>query len=339
MPSQIEIPNAHNIQLCMAAIFSFLNFIPLFNTAFYPTEVDDYVGSEDSNAYLFQSFVAPIIISLIPGMDLLLDIFELDSVSMIQTQMLRIVNKDASLKSSEGKSDSVYKETRLSIPERIFFLLGVLCLSIVAFPSYINAPKDQSIFLYGAFTNSNTILVICPILSFFSRCSSSFTPVLTLACGLCICVGCFLSSLAPIWGAGSDTFNNIVTASSIIIDIAAAIYVYACAVAVYMHYMSAEDTSNKEDSLASQDIMSEKKFRSNVVMAHMFATGIDIVPNAVWYWYVDDLSSYVLEIFVYIMVGSIAMTYLIEFRVRRTEVSASLVSIVYILLILKCNLP
>jgi len=322
----IDIPNAHNIQLCMAAIFSFLNFIPLFNTAFYPTEIDDYVGSEVSNTYLFQAFIAPIIISLIPGMDLLFDIFELDSIATLQTQMLRILNKDASFKATEDKSESVYKETRLSIPERIFFLVGVLCLSIVAFPSYIDAPKDQSIFIYNAFTNSNTILVICPILSFFSRCSTSFTPVLTLACGMFICVGCFLSSLAPIWGAGTDTSNNIITASSILIDIAAAIYVYACSVAAYTHYLSAKDASNNEDSLASQDIMSEKKFRANVVMAHMFATGIDIVLNAVWYWYVQGLSSYVLGICIYITVGSIAITYLIEFRVRRTEVSASLVS-------------
>lgn len=319
----IDIPYAHNIQLCMALIFSFLNFIPLFNTAFYKTPVDDYVGAEVSNSYLFQSYVAPIIISLIPGMDLILDILHLDPIALLQTKMLQIVNNDTSLQSD--KNDSVYKETRLSISERVLFLVGVLCLSIIAFPSYINAPSEISIYLYNAFANTNTILIICSILSFFSRCSTSFTPLLSLSCGLFICIGCFLSSLAAIWTPGSDTFNNLVTASAILIDIAAAIYVYACAVALFSYHVAAKDASNNEDSLASRDIMSENKFRGNVVAAHMLATGVVIVLNAVWYWYVQGLSSFVVEICQYITVGSVAITYLIEFRVRRTEVSASLV--------------
>lgn len=313
--------NSHNMQLVMAILFSFLNFIPLFSKTFYPTQADDYaVGQADS--YLFQSFIAPIFISLIPGMDLILDIIQLNPIMMIKSQIIQVLDKDTSLQSS----DSVYKETRLSIPERILFLLGVLCFSIVSFPSYINAPTDQTIFLYNAFLNTNTILIICPVLAFFSRCSTSFTYVQSLGCGLSICIGCVLSSLSAIWAPTTDTFKNIVIASSIFIDIAAAIYVHACAVALYTSYASIKDLSNNEDSLASQDIMFEKQFRTNVVAAHMLATGIVIVLNAVWYWYVQNLSSYILEICTYITIGSVAITYLIEFRVRKTEVSASLVS-------------
>lgn len=323
----MRILEAHNLQLCMAIVFSFLNFVPLFNPSFYKAPNDDYVSNQPVDPFLFQSFIAPLIVSLIPGIDLIFDLIPSVSQTEIYTKALQLVTNLSSSKSNTP--NTIYKETRLSMPERLCFLVGVLCLSIVAFPSYINSPSDQSLFLYNAFANTNSILLVCPILSFFSRCSTTWTPALTLSCGLFVCLGSFLSSLAPIWTANSSAYKNLSIASSVFINIAAFIYVCVCVVALRASFSTAASSSAKnnrsKDLLAAKDMMSEAQFRSNVVTAHMFATFIILLINSIWYWYIQELTPHQLGIFVYVSVGSIAITYLIEFRVRRTEVAASLV--------------
>lgn len=333
--AKMEIPSPHNLQLIMALVFSFLNFIPLFSPTLYKNILyDDYIVNVSPDSYLFQSFIAPIIVSLVPGIDLICDLIPLCPSTAVHLRLLQYLHlwrsNDSLEQTSVRKSENaMFKETRLSISERICFLVGVLCLAVGAFPSYVNAPVNQRLFIYNAFTNTNGILLVCPILSFFSRCSTSWNAALSLSCGLFVCLGGFLSSLSALWATHSSNYNNLVIASGVAIDIAAAIYIYVCCIALYKYYFSrgevSKDTVFTDDSLAAKDVATEEKFRSKVVAAHMAATFIVIVINSVWYWYIQVLTPYQLEIIIYISVASIAITFMIEFRVRKTEVAASLV--------------
>eukprot|EP01036_Dinobryon_divergens_P041715 gene41715-55327_t len=81
------------------------------------------------------------------------------------------------------------------------------------------------------------------------------------------------------------------------------------------------------DSLAQLDVINEQKFRNVVIAAHLVATTIELVANSVWFWMYLDLTAEQISIFIYFCLGSSILTFLIEFRLRKSEVATALVAL------------
>lgn len=95
------------------------------------------------------------------------------------------------------------------------------------------------------------------------------------------------------------------------------------------HWFKAKGSKLKkvEDSLAQLDLLNEEQFHFAVVGAQSSTTMIDMALNVYWYWYASVLtpgSARLSNVF-FVVSASAVLTFLIEFRIRKSEVSTALV--------------
>ena len=309
------------IILVISIISSVLCFIPTFDFT-YTSVTDDYTASFNSNTSLLQASYASLIICLLPGLDLFLDIIP---SSIFMDTKLQLLDNAASASTA----------VRLNHIEKFLFLLGVLSYSVAVYPSFkeLNSlsPAEAGNLFVG-FENASTILSICPIMALLYRVSTSWNATITISITVFTCVSSVLSSVCPLFPNDSVVYNAIFILSCLCINVATMIYIVACGLSAYRTHRWIASLQFQEggysDSLAQLDAINEQKFRNIVIAAHMAATIIELLVNSVWFWMYLNLTAEQISIFIYFCLSSSILTFLIEFRVRKSEVATALVSIV-----------
>ena len=313
--------NTNDFILIMSIVFSVLCFIPMFNFQ-YTSIGDDYTANFNSNPTILQVSYASLIICILPGLDLLMDIVP------------SIIFFEFKYNASENLSP-ISTAVRLSKIEKLLFLVGVLSYSVVIYAPFQNlnltSPSGAGNIFLG-FENVSTILTICPIMSLLYRVSTVWTSSITLSVSFCTCMSSLLSSVCALYPTDTQTYDTIFISSCILINVATFIYTVACCLSLYStfkwHTSKESGGGGYSDSLAHQDAINEQNFRNNVMAAHMTATFIEMVVNSVWFWMYLNLNVEQISMFIYFVLASSILTFLIEFRVRKTEVTTALVRMI-----------
>lgn len=320
----------HNIILSLASLFYILSFIPLYSPTLQKYTNDDFAGHSTQNCFYFEGAISPLMVGILPAVDLLLDFlapFTDNSYSKLfnpnQTDPLDANNASA----------LAAKTTRLSKSERLLYWVGLVSASVSVFPVYRSTSPYRASLLYNSFTlNGNMLLTISPILSFLCRSSTTWTPLLTIAICLCLCIASALSTAAVTVPQSGPLFDNLTTASSLFMTFACALYFSTWLVTGYLSYNWFKEKGLKlpkvENSLEHSDMLNEDQIHFTVVGAQSTATLIDVALNVYWYWYVGILTpgSNLLANVFFVVSASAVCTFLIEFRIRKSEVSTALVS-------------
>lgn len=318
----------HNMILGMAALTFIFQFFPLFSPTFQSNVNDDYAYNDQLSYLFILGNMALLMVCILPGIDLVLDVL----APFTSSSYSAYFRPQVAEKAKEEASELAAKTTRLSKVERAMFLIGVMSSAVSIFPAYNNTNPKEGYFLYNAFENNNSVFTLLPILSFLCRSTTTWTPLLTLTIAACVCISDLTSTMAYIYIYQSQLFINLTTVSPAMMLLASSLYVTTMFASAYNTYVWHKSKGSKivgsEDSLGAMDLLNEEHIHIATVAAQSFVTLIDFGINAYWY-YVLTLGPLTLDqtgtIFI-AMAASNCLTFLIEFRVRKSEVSTTLVS-------------
>lgn len=298
--------------LIISAIFSVFSFIPtMFNFQKISIVTDDFNSSLlNDNLKILQVSYASLVVCILPGLDYLLDVVP---ISLLEGNIL-----------SSKKESSISTGVRMSKIEKGLFFLGVLSYSIVFFPSFqklsSSSPADAGKLFLG-FENMSTILTICPIMSLLYRVSTTWNATFAVSISLSICFTSFFSSLSAIFPLGSTTYENIFIAAGVCMNIGTLIYSVACGLSLYrtIKWWLTMKPNNEESPEENKRAITEQKFRNVFTAAHILATLIQMVVNSIWYCILSATIDQTI-IFIYFVLASSILTFLIEFQMRKAEV-------------------
>ena len=340
------------LQLIMATVFSVLSFMPLYITSTtgstngsgamgHPnatssnidtnltasfSDDDYYLNLEDygHSPYLRQAAVACLIICIIPGVDTLIDVLPPSVTKALFLEEKRL---------TKGHNQAA-NIIRLTLAERVMFIAGILCLSILCYPAVLDSGEYRDLF-GGGFSNSNTILTTCPILSFLGRTSEIWTPPITLGIGLLVCVASFMNAVILCLESESIESASLTRAQSSIMIIAAGCFVLVSLYSAWRTVRPSQtgDTSTtgrgkNPDSLRAQDKQGEERFRMCVIAFHMCSTLVTLVTNIYWLWFSFNLTPEQLSVLIYTMVAASSLVFVIEGRVRKNEMTRALFALI-----------
>ena len=171
---------------------------------------------------------------------------------------------------------------------------------------------------YG-FANSNTTLVVFPLLAFLTRYSLVFTPIRTIVLSLII----FLAPLLTTIGYGYTETNlrlalHLAYASNISIMVGTALFGTLMIIATVSVLIKSNKTDDKKPD---ENKLANDRFRAVVIGVHMLCTLVTLLVQSIWFWYagVSSLSSNQLVMILFSSIGAAALVYVVEFRVRKNE--------------------
>ena len=208
-------PHSHpqsTVQLGVSVVFSILCFVPLYH---YRTHniVDSFAGDDDQ--YYFTSFnkdpffvaaeSATLMISVIPALDLLIDLVPLTWFFLGEREM-----------ANANKVNVI----RMRLVERALFICGLVACSVGSFPGVRESGIQVEIFLCAE--NIGTILTIVPVIAFLCRCSTVCTPICTTLISTIVCTASLLSSVALVIDEGPA--ETVGVACCVLVDIAAGLF-------------------------------------------------------------------------------------------------------------------
>ena len=305
----------NHIILIISAIFSVFSFIPtMFNfqkISAVTAVTDDFNASLlNDNFKILQVSYASLVVCILPGLDYLLDAVP---ISLFESNIL-----------SSKKESSISTGVRMSKIEKGLFFLGVLSYSIVFIPSFqklsSSSPADAGKLFLG-FENMSTILTICPIMSLLYRVSTTWNATFAVSISLSICFTSFFSSLSAIFPRESTTYENIFIAAGVCMNIATLIYFVACGLFLYrtIKWWLTVKPKNEESSEENKRAITEQKFLNVFAGAHILTTLIQMVVNSIWYSIISATVDQTI-IFIYFVLASSILTFLIEFQMRKAEV-------------------
>ena len=286
-PKRIEQKKWANLILIMGIFFSIACLMPLItapipskssttlntnnSTANVITDDYAYISSYNSIPLFNQAAISPLMICVLPAMDLLIDLLPVHWLFFAERTVV----------DSKDMPDVV----RLTAQERVLFIFGLLSMSEVVFPAVVNSGNQANIFF--CFENVSTILTILPIISFLCRTSSVFTPLNTILISLIVCIGSLISSYGITIPATST--KQIALVSTVVcgmMDTAAGLFFISCCISMTKYFMQARPRlSDNRIGWKDKEEINEERFRTFVVASHMFTTLVELILNGVWYWY------------------------------------------------------
>jgi hypothetical protein len=302
-----------------------------FNTT--SSLVDDYydnyyIVSFDQIPFFREATISTLIITLPSALDALLDMIPEVVVVFIfgEEYHSRVKNID----------DPIF---HLTLPEKLLYLVGVACLSTICFNPVLNYSATTSIYsatttLYVCFQNASTVLLLCPVLSFLTRCCPTWTPIRTLVFVTIICTAAMLSSFVSLVDPTSQTAANMSFATNVLFCICSGLYfcmMVLSAVNTFWFHQPYPDgkqfRGSDSNSRLNRSAVSEERFRNIVIAAHMSTNFFDILLNTVWYFYSYKLTAYTLGIFVLCVVAFSVVIFVTEIRGRKHAAVVAMVSI------------
>jgi hypothetical protein len=290
---------------------------------------DDYLRPSQYDPFLRQAAISALIICLIPGADTLLD-------CILPSWLGSDLMDEAKTPQFEHNTNST---VRLSLSERIMFIIGTVCFCSISFPAMIDSGENYSM-IYIGFGNCSTIFTIVPVLSLLNRYCTVMNSFWTTVLQLLVCMASFLGSVAVTVDSASPAYADINLAASWCIGIAAIIFtvicIYCFVQTVFWYrersaFFAIDSTLKTSDSLKHKEVdmrtYNEERFHNFVLGTHMLTAYINITLNSVWYWYSQTLPPETLSMLIYVVVATSAIIFIVELRVRKNDTLRTLMQL------------
>ena len=314
--------------LRMAVVFAFLNFIPSFMVQ---TADDDYMTTASQDCYFRQASISCLIICIVPAVDLMIEW----SASLCGGM------KTNDKKSYRAVNSSVTSSMRLTVVERAMFIIGIITIGgNGSFPAVFQS--SNSLQIYYGFTNSSTILIICPVLSYLCRVSPSWTPLRAIFLASIVSVTNTISSFGAINSYWSPLQNGIVGVPSALSFVSMGVCLLISILAILDMFplyskpstdVKQEDarhgqphTNKVSDSVDTSDLVG-KNFRCFVISMHMLSVMIILIVSCAWYSIPTTGTVYTVSIIIYSILSAAIIVFILELRVRKVELTSALIGL------------
>ena len=232
------------------------------------------------------------------------------------------------LPKSKGESDAQRQDvingklnTTLTLAEKSLFVMGILCLSVL-YPTLPDINTDLVVRISISFFNCSTTLMVCAILRFLCRRSTSFTQWNTQIIVVLVCVAGVISSCALIHDDAHSTQANVLfLASDVLFDVAALVYGGSCLLSLIRWFrlrgnkvedVNAKDGQGGNVQPKGNSGLEEDTIKQLVVGSYMFSTFVVMAVNAVARWFTASLTVYQLSIVIYIMLSTALLVFVFD---------------------------
>jgi hypothetical protein len=283
----------------IALTFSVICFFPLFyhtsTTVGAASSVGDdyfdYYYSFPSDTFACEAAISTLIITLPSAFDLLVDMIP-------PSMILMFIDVDRRLL-QEPTDKKAFHLTNL---EKLLFIMGSMCMASISFTPV--ASDQNAGLIYNAFLNVSTILVICPLFSYLSRCSTTWTPLRSIFIVLLLCFGCFMCALSGVvQGSASSALmvacNALMTACCCLFFLGSLISWLRSLWRKNPENLTrnscnggginggpSKDEKQPRVRNTIKDENAEERFQDVVVAIHIITTFFYLLLTAVWYWYI-----------------------------------------------------
>ena len=208
----------------------------------------------------------------------------------------------------------------LTLVEKSLYVMGILCLSVL-YPTLPNTHAAGVIVRISvSFFNCSTTLMVCAILCFLCRRSTSFSLWNTRIMVVLVCVSGVINSCALMHDETPSTQSNVLfLVSNLLFDVATLIYAATCLHSFVRWFRlspygrrlnKVNDMSTKGGSQG--DLSEEDAIKQLVVGTHMFSTFIVMTVNAVSIWFTPSLTIYQLSIIIYIKLATALLVFVFD---------------------------
>ena len=290
----------------------------------------DYFQNRSNYVYHNPTILASFFIVLIPLCDLLLDypsrialLFHPVKVNLRATTVTSVV-------------------IRLTDTERLLFIVGVAVQSSVGFIPSENDTATLDL-IYRCTNNVSVLLTLSPILTFLTRCTTTFTPARSLFVFTLIAAGLSVISISNFFPPSLNTFARLHFVGSLVVTISWTVYCGLILMSSFSYLREKLSTKlNRQDSLTrflrlfgkappntkngDQMVDTDSELYTNYIPAlHMLASITIACANAaVSYSPNDNLSTIYLNKRHMVLLAEITVL-VIELRIRKNEIARGLV--------------
>jgi hypothetical protein len=287
-----------------------------------------YIVSFDQIPIFREATISTLIITLPSAMDAVLD--------MIPDAIVVCIFGEEYHSRAKNNTDPVF---HLTLPEKWLYLVGVVCLSTICFDPVLNYSATTSVYsattnLFACFQNASTVLMLCPVLSFLTRCCPTFTPIRSLFLVALICTATLLNVFAWLVEKTSLTAANMFFATNVLFSICSGLYfcmmILSAVNTFWFHQPYPDDErlyNNDSNSRLNRRTIAEVRYRNIAIAAHMATNFFDLILNTVWYFYGYTLTAYTLSIFIFCVVAFAVILFVTEIRGRKHAAVVAMVSI------------
>ena len=293
--------------LMVAVVACVLSFIPVYVSGRnYDVHGDGWRNNYNvSDPCLREACIAALFLILCPTFGTLLEFVPLlpKSVGESDVQRQDVIKNKLNM--------------TLTLAEKSLFVMGILCLSAL-YPTLPDVNTDVTVRISISFFNCSTTLMVCAILHYLCRQSTSFTRWNTQIIVVLVCVSGVISSCALIHDDTHSTQSNVLfLASNVLFDVAALVYGGTCLRSLVQWFrlrgnkVVGGDGQSKGDSGLEEDAIKQL-----MMGALMFSTFVVMTVNAVSRWFTASLTICQLSIIIYIMLGTAMLVFVFDSYAR-----------------------
>jgi hypothetical protein len=290
----------------------------------------DYFINRSNYVYRDPSILASFFIVLIPLCDLLLD---------YPSRIALLINP---VKVNQRAVTVTSVVIRLTDTERLLFIVGVAVQSSVGFVPAENDTATLDL-IYRCTNNVSVLLTLSPILTFLTRCTTTFTPARSLFVFTSIAAGLSMISISNFFPPSVYTLARLHFIGSLVVTISWTVYCGLILMSAFSYLREKLSTKlNRQDSLmrflklfgkslpntknGDQMVDSDSELYTNYIPAlHMLASITIACANAaVSYSPNNNLSAIYLNKRYMVLLAEITVL-VIELRIRKNEIARGLV--------------
>ena len=208
----------------------------------------------------------------------------------------------------------------LTLVEKSLYVMGILCLSVL-YPTLPNTRHaDVIVRISVSFFNCSTTLMVCAILCFLCRRSTSFSLWNTRIMVVLVCVSGVINSCALMHDETPSTQSNVLfLVSNVLFGVAALIYAATCLHSFVRWFRLSPygRRLNKVNDMSTKGglqggLSEEDAIKQLVVGTHMLSTFIIMTVNAVSIWFTPSLTIYQLSIIIYIKLATALLVFVFD---------------------------
>ena len=312
-----------NVLVCAVGII--FCFAPVFAGLVDGDENSAILEELQNSTFFRDASLSTLLVTIPSAVDAVIDMFL--NVCDAVTKTVSHEKFSSSVRHLSSKTTAV----RLSPSERLGFIIGISSLSYFSIWSTF---QPLSLAFYYSFANFSTIMSVCPIVFFLKRCTKLWTPFRSFSLILCISGGSVLSSLSFCFKIGSYEYVLLTYLASTSIGLATFVLLVVCAISIRPFVKNNHESWKKcffsgalvtyFRSSIQHSRESVKFYKHCVVEIHTIGLIVLCVTNVAWYFIEDDVVS-VTSYFMCIQTAIAVMIFVVEIRIRQTEVLRGLV--------------
>ena len=222
--------------------------------------------------------------------------------------------------------------SHLSTLERLCFMVGVFCSSVIILVSTSDQPTAFHIALFYSMANLNTILCVCPLVLFLGRCTETWTELNTFFVVVFTNIGAGASSVSVFYEKGCARHNAAFLINAIFSILAAGMFTIVSLKGALKYSINAyrkDELSLRSHIIRTCQMLCESRsnptfYQDYVTAIHTIILLVLVIVNIVWYTFPTNVTVNIY--FTYLQAFLAAMVLVVEIRIRKNEVLYGLVS-------------